>query len=304
MATRIKLRSDIAANWAAANPILAAGEIGLVIEGALRRAKVGDGTTAWNALDWAFEDEAGGGATAFVDLTDKASADLPAINGPLSAALAGKAAASHSHPASAISDSTATGRALLTAATQSEARTTGLGATATGEQLFTALSPAAARETALNEILKYDPNAAAARTNPTVQANDDVLTGINLTAGIWEVSFYFSFDTTGTCGVQPTFLFGTTASVGIVTNALALGSYFRGGNVIAGIAYATATGIMSMIASPTTSALTDFQYVGSFTIPITGNTTLAMRYAVASSVANQTVTRRPNAFLRARRING
>ena len=124
MATRIKLRSDIAANWAAANPILAAGEIGLVIEGALRRAKVGDGATAWNALDWAFEDEAGGGATAFADLTDKASADLPAINGPLSAALAGKAAVSHSHPASAISDSTGTGRALLTAATPAAARTT------------------------------------------------------------------------------------------------------------------------------------------------------------------------------------
>ena len=91
MATRIKLRSDIAANWAATNPILAAGEIGLVIEGVLRRAKVGDGATPWNALDWAFEAEGGGGgAMAFAALTDAATADLPWINAPLAAALAAK----------------------------------------------------------------------------------------------------------------------------------------------------------------------------------------------------------------------
>lgn len=174
--------------------------------------------------------------------------------------------------------------------------------TATGRAILTSATPAAARETALNEIIKYDANAAAARTNPTTQAADDVLTGMNLTAGIWEISFYFSFDS-GTCGVQPSFLFGTTASVGIATNNLALGPYYRGGNVVAGIPYATATGIMSMVASLAASQ-TDFQYVGTFMIPLTGNTTFGMRYAVASSVAGQTVTRRANAFLRARKVNG
>jgi hypothetical protein len=187
MATRIKLRSDIAANWAAANPILAAGEIGLVIEGALRRAKVGDGATAWNALDWAFENEAGGGATAFADLTDRASADLPAINGPLSAALAGKAAASHSHPASAISDSTGTGRAVLTAATQSDARTTGLGSGATGDALFTAVTPAAARGT-LGVL-----SATATGTTAATGVTTDVVSIAIPAAGFWRVDALSTF---------------------------------------------------------------------------------------------------------------
>lgn len=126
-------------------------------------------------------DAEGGGVSAFTDLTDKASADLPAINTPLASALAslsaqlsGKAPASgiapsaisgtavittdlrlsdartptaHTHPASEISDSTSTGRSILTAANQSAARTSGLGAGATGDLLFQALNPAAARET-------------------------------------------------------------------------------------------------------------------------------------------------------------
>ncbi len=46
-----------------------------------------------------------------------------------------------------VSDSTATGRSLMTATTQSDARTTGLGSGATGDALFTALTPAAARTT-------------------------------------------------------------------------------------------------------------------------------------------------------------
>ena len=50
-------------------------------------------------------------------------------------------------PSTGIVDSTATGRSLLTAATQSDARTTGLGSGATGDALFTALTPAAARTT-------------------------------------------------------------------------------------------------------------------------------------------------------------
>lgn len=48
----VQLRRDIAANWTAENPVLAAGEIG--IETNTLKAKVGDGATAWNSLSYAF----------------------------------------------------------------------------------------------------------------------------------------------------------------------------------------------------------------------------------------------------------
>jgi hypothetical protein len=47
---RVKLRSDTAANWTSANPILALGEAG--VETDTRSFKVGDGTTAWTALPY------------------------------------------------------------------------------------------------------------------------------------------------------------------------------------------------------------------------------------------------------------
>lgn len=198
---------------------------------------------------------------------------------------------------------TAIGDGLATAATESDARTT-LGSGATGDQLFTADTPAEARETALNEILKYASSAGTTRTNPITYVDDDVLVGINLTTGMWEIDFYFSFDF-GTCGVQPILLFGTPANVGVVTDARRLGWYFRGGNAIAEMSYRTAgtPGQITLIASPA-AAQTDFQYVGRLLVPISGNTDFKMRYQVVSSVAGQTITRRANAFLRARKING
>ena len=48
--TRFKLRSDTAANWTAANPVLLAGEIG--VETDTRRYKIGDGATAWSGLSY------------------------------------------------------------------------------------------------------------------------------------------------------------------------------------------------------------------------------------------------------------
>lgn len=47
----IKLRRDTAAAWAAANPVLAAGEPGLETDTYL--IKYGDGVTAWNSLPYA-----------------------------------------------------------------------------------------------------------------------------------------------------------------------------------------------------------------------------------------------------------
>lgn len=48
MAQQIQLRNDTAANWTSANPILAAGELG--VESDTDQFKIGDGTTAWNSL--------------------------------------------------------------------------------------------------------------------------------------------------------------------------------------------------------------------------------------------------------------
>ena len=50
MAIQIQLRRDTASNWSSANPILAQGEVGLVIDSEPYVGKIGDGTTSWNSL--------------------------------------------------------------------------------------------------------------------------------------------------------------------------------------------------------------------------------------------------------------
>lgn len=49
--TRIVLRNDSTENWASANPTLMKGEIGIDTD--LKKFKIGDGTTAWNDLQFA-----------------------------------------------------------------------------------------------------------------------------------------------------------------------------------------------------------------------------------------------------------
>ena len=51
MPVQIQLRNGTAAQWTAANPTLAAGEVG--IETDTKKQKFGDGTTAWNSLAYA-----------------------------------------------------------------------------------------------------------------------------------------------------------------------------------------------------------------------------------------------------------
>jgi hypothetical protein len=51
MADRIIQRNDTAANWETINPILAMGELGIVIDGA-KGYKIGDGVTTWNDLPY------------------------------------------------------------------------------------------------------------------------------------------------------------------------------------------------------------------------------------------------------------
>jgi hypothetical protein len=48
---QIQIRNGTAAQWTSANPVLAAGEVG--IENDTRKQKFGDGTTAWNSLAYA-----------------------------------------------------------------------------------------------------------------------------------------------------------------------------------------------------------------------------------------------------------
>jgi hypothetical protein len=50
MAVQIQLRNDTAANWTAANPILAIGEMG--IETDTDKFKLGNGSTAWESLPY------------------------------------------------------------------------------------------------------------------------------------------------------------------------------------------------------------------------------------------------------------
>lgn len=53
MATRIQIRRDTQANWASANTTLAQGEMALETD--TGRIKVGDGSTAWTALDYSLD---------------------------------------------------------------------------------------------------------------------------------------------------------------------------------------------------------------------------------------------------------
>ena len=48
--TRLRLKYDTAANWASKNPVLLAGEVG--IESNTLLGKVGDGTKAWQQLEY------------------------------------------------------------------------------------------------------------------------------------------------------------------------------------------------------------------------------------------------------------
>ena len=50
---RIRIRRDTSANWAFVNPVLALGEIGIATD--VKRKKVGDGATLWNALPYVDE---------------------------------------------------------------------------------------------------------------------------------------------------------------------------------------------------------------------------------------------------------
>lgn len=84
--TKIQLRRGTAAEWAASNPVLLAGEMGW--ESDTGEFKVGDGVTAWSSRPYWISD-----------------------------------IAAHSHPMSQISDASVLGKTLLAAADAAAART-------------------------------------------------------------------------------------------------------------------------------------------------------------------------------------
>jgi hypothetical protein len=67
--TVIKLRRGTAAQWTSANPVLAAGEIG--IETDTQRSKYGDGTTAWASLSYTVADTSGVASVDWTAITSK-----------------------------------------------------------------------------------------------------------------------------------------------------------------------------------------------------------------------------------------
>ena len=77
MTSRLQNRRDTAANWTSNNPTLAAGEIGLETDTA--KYKMGDGTTAWNSLAYAYTAGAAGatGPTGPIGATGPSGATGP-----------------------------------------------------------------------------------------------------------------------------------------------------------------------------------------------------------------------------------
>ena len=74
MAVKIQLRRGTAAQWTAANPILAAGEVGLELD--TDKRKIGDGVTAWADLAYDVSADDLAGKADISDLGTAAAADV------------------------------------------------------------------------------------------------------------------------------------------------------------------------------------------------------------------------------------
>lgn len=81
---RLIQRRDTAANWQTENPVLDAGEWGYETDS--KKIKIGDGTTAWNALPYF---TSGGGSVSWDDITGKPTIPAPANDGTLSITIDG-----------------------------------------------------------------------------------------------------------------------------------------------------------------------------------------------------------------------
>src|SRR6185369_6142202 len=110
----IQIAHKSAAEWAAQNTVLLAGQLGLETD--TLKLKAGDGTSTWLALGYITGTGGGGGAQVFTDLSDATTSNLPAINSPLTAALATKATTTQ---LAAKQDALVSGTTIKTVAGQS-----------------------------------------------------------------------------------------------------------------------------------------------------------------------------------------
>ena len=76
--TVIKLRRGTAAQWTAANSVLAAGEMG--VETDTDRSKFGDGTTAWTSLGYTVGDSSGVGTVEWTSVQNKPATFAPSAH--------------------------------------------------------------------------------------------------------------------------------------------------------------------------------------------------------------------------------
>lgn len=174
MAYRMLQRRGTDAQWESKNPILGAGEIGIVTDTGI--IKVGDGTTSWKLLDIVFE------ATPAVVSVFGRVGDITATSEDLEDITAIGVALVNSGSAEdvlAILGATNIGRTLLRAAGPSAARAA-LEATAVGTSLIMAASAAAARSaigiTTVGASLVTAADNAAARA--AIGAGNFVGTGV------------------------------------------------------------------------------------------------------------------------------
>lgn len=176
---------------------------------------------------------------------------------------------------------------------------TALGSGATGDELFRDNTPLEARQTLYTERLAYDPNPVTI-TNPATYTLDSGLSGLQLTSGIWEVSFFFDLNI-GNCGAQPKFGFNTsTPIINTVNNNT--GMYVRGNQAPTGLGYSTATppGFQAISQN---GVVPSWPYTGSFTVSLTGDATLSTYFQRTSSAAGTSIIRKGGAYLRARKVN-
>lgn len=129
--TQIQLRRGTAAQWTAANPVLAAGEVG--VETDTVRFKIGTGSTAWETLPYV--ENVGGAAVGDTVVQASTSSAFPGTGSADKLYVAkdtgdvyrwtGSAyqRISERVAASGVTDSTSIGRSLMTAASTSAART-------------------------------------------------------------------------------------------------------------------------------------------------------------------------------------
>lgn len=208
-------------------------------------------------------DAAGGGVTAYADLTDKTSVDLPVVNTPLATALSGKAATSHTHTSSQISDSTSTGRSLLTAADMAAANAV-LGEIRSGS---------GSDVNATTQNVWVESGAAVALTSGTwrVQA---FYHGSNATSSATNVRLSASANWTDTNGRRIATLTGATTAAGLTyttggtSSAANLGTAgLVAGEIIAVVKMAGA-GTLSMQLTNTAASGTATSYSGSHIVAV------------------------------------